>query len=71
MNGVGLERARAAKQKMSEMLVNAAELRGLGIAVLPDGYGVKVNVARSPAREIPTTIDNVPVIVEIIGVIRP
>lgn len=71
MTGVTLERARAAKQKLSKILADVAELRGLGIAILADGYGVKVNVARRLAWNVPAEIDGVPVIVEIVGAIRP
>jgi hypothetical protein len=70
MIGVTLERARAAKLKLAKTLTSLAELRGLGIAILANGYGVKVNLARRPAFEIPAEIDEVPVIVEIIGTIR-
>ena len=71
MTGVTLERARAAKQKLSKMISPLPELRGIGIAILANGYGVKVNLARWPACEIPEEIDQVPVIVEVTGTIRP
>jgi hypothetical protein len=71
MTGATLERARAAKLKLSKLLTPLAELRALGIAILANGYGVKVNLAHKPAFEIPVEIDEVPVIVEIIGTIRP
>ncbi len=71
MTGVTLERARAAKRKLSKVLAPLAELRGLGIAILAKGYGVKVNLARRPAYEIPEAIDDVPIIIEVIGEIRP
>lgn len=71
MTGVTLERARAAKQKLAHMLEDVAELRGFGIAVIAGGYGVKVNLARRPQCEIPAEIDEVPIIVKIIGTIQP
>jgi hypothetical protein len=67
-----LERARAAKLKLRERLGKFPELRGIGIAALDGGYGVKVNVSRIPlSPEIPDDVDGTPVIVDVVGDIRP
>ena len=66
-----LDRARAAKQKLAERLRNVADVRGIGIAVLDGGYGVKVNFGgRPPAGVVPDDVDGVPVIVDVVGPIR-
>jgi hypothetical protein len=62
-----LERARAAKEKLREQLANLPELRGIGIAMLEGGYGVKVNLLRQPETLIPEDIDGVPIVTDIIG----
>jgi hypothetical protein len=72
MTPATLERARAAKVALRERLAGMPELRGIGIATLAGGYGVKVNVSRIPANAaIPDDVDGVPVIVDVVGSIRP
>lgn len=71
MSGVTLEQARAAKRKLSNMLDGLDELAGLGIAVLPTGYGVKVNLSRRAARVIPSEIDGVTIVVDVVGGVLP
>lgn len=47
-------------------------VRGIGLAILDDGYGVKVNfVAPPPAGLVPDDVDGVPVIVDVVGPARP
>jgi hypothetical protein len=66
-----LEQARAAKRKLADRLQDNAEVRGIGIAVLDDGYGVKVNFAIRPASGVvPDDVDGVPVVVDVVGSIR-
>ncbi|HET8797321.1 MAG TPA: hypothetical protein VFO89_06530 [Thermoanaerobaculia bacterium] len=71
MTGATLEQAYAAKAKMRELLADLPVLSALGIAVLADGFGVKVNLSRLPARAIPDQIDGVPVVIDIVGRISP
>jgi hypothetical protein len=66
-----IEQARAAKEKVAAMLGSLPELRGIGIALLEGGFGVKVNLCSAPAQDLPKEIDCVPIIVEVIGEIRP
>lgn len=61
--------ARAAKQALADLLRGLPELRGIGIALVPGGFGVKVNLSASAAIAIPGEIDGVPVVVEIVGAI--
>jgi hypothetical protein len=66
-----LDQARAAKQKLAERLHGIANVRGIGIAVLDGGYGVKVNFATRPeAGIIPDDVDGVPVVVDVVGSVR-
>lgn len=71
MSGATLDRAREAKPKLAALLESVPEVRGVGIAILDDGYGLKVNVS-APVQsvEIPCEVDGVPVIVAVIGTIH-
>ena len=63
-----LERARAAKERLSEQLTGLPELRGIGIAILDGGFGVKVNLLRAVGEDVvPGEVDGVPVIVDVVG----
>jgi hypothetical protein len=66
-----IEQARAAKEKLAAMLASLPELRGIGIALLDVGFGVKVNLCARPAQVLPNEIDCVPIVIEVIGEIRP
>lgn len=68
MNTCTLEQARAAKQKARTVL--GATDAGVGITRVDAGYGLKVNLQRPPARPLPTSVDGVPLQVEIVGPIR-
>lgn len=72
MTPTSLEEAQAAADKLLTALIDLPELAGIGIAVLEGGgYGIKVNLERSPATAvIPSEVDGVPVIVEIVGEIE-
>ena len=71
MTPATLEQARTAKQRLAERLHGVANVRGIGIAVLDGGYGVKVNFATRPeAGVVPEDVDGVPVVVDVIGSIR-
>jgi len=70
MKGASLPKARAAKSHLLKQMMTLLELRGIGIAILRHGYGVKVNLSRPTAAFIPAEIDGVPVIVEVLGEIR-
>lgn len=72
MKGVSYEEAEAAKAILASELAGLPELRGIGIAVLDEGFGVKVNLGRPLAdRIVPTCIGDVPVVVDVVGTIRP
>jgi hypothetical protein len=66
-----LEQARAAKTKLSEHLEAHEAVRGIGVARLEDGYGVKVNLA-CPVEDVvfPDELDGVKVVVEVVGQVR-
>jgi len=64
------DQAELAKAKAFDLLAGVPGLNGIGIAVLGDGYGVKVNLTEATAHAaIPSEIGGVPVVVEIIGII--
>lgn len=67
-----LEQARAAKEKVIRLLWDHPDVRGVGVARVADGFGVKVNLAREPAETlVPAEVDGVPVRIEVVGEIRP
>lgn len=71
MRPATLEEARAARAKLAALLEGVEEVRGLGIAMLSGGYGVKLNLASAvTAVVIPPEIDGVPVVVEVVGEVR-
>lgn len=67
-----LEQVRKAQPKLADLLHDVAEIHGIGIAKLGDGYALRVNLAiETTATTIPPEIDGVPIIVEIVGPIKP
>jgi hypothetical protein len=66
---IDLEKARAAKKKVLAILASVAEVNGVGITRVGQGYGVKINLAESPPAEVslPEEVDGVPVVVELVG----
>jgi hypothetical protein len=67
--GFSLDQARAAKDKAKQLFTTNV---GVGITRVDDGYAVKVNL-RNPLPEgenTPTSIDGVPVQIEVVGEIR-
>lgn len=71
MKGATLEGAQVAKAILAAALASRPELRGIGIARLDCGFGVKVNLSRQPEDLIvPDDVNGVPVIVDIVGTIR-
>ena len=67
MSPASLEQARAAKRKLDDLLRDCEDVRGIGIAVVKGGYGVKVNFAGTRPAGIPDDVDGVPVIVDVVG----
>ena len=66
-----LDQARAAKASAAAAFGRLAEVAGVGITRVGDGYGVKVNLSRPPDTSgLPTEIDGVPIQIEIVGPIR-
>lgn len=71
MRPATLERARAAKRHVVELLADLPELEGVGVTFLDDGFAVKVNLRRMPLScDIPAEVDGVPILVEVVGPMR-
>ncbi len=66
----GLERARAAKERLAAQLGGRDEVVGIGVHRTSDGFGVKVNLRRA-GLVVPREVDGVPVTVDVIGPITP
>jgi hypothetical protein len=72
MKTIGLDQARAAKERAKVLLAEKASVVGIGITRAGDGYGVKVNLVAPPAADddLPDSIDGVPIRIEVVGPIR-
>jgi hypothetical protein len=73
MKTIGLDEARAAKERAKSIFAGHASVVGIGLTRVGDGYGVKVNLDAPPASDatLPEMIDGVPVRIEVVGPIRP
>lgn len=67
---ITLEQARAAKKVALAKLAHVPEVVGIGLTMIGDDYGLKVNLRATPKQELPATIDGVPIQVEVVGTIR-
>ncbi len=66
--GSTLEQARAAKAKVMKLVGKHPDVNGIGIAIIGDGFGVKLNLVEGLlADQVPREIDGVPVWVETVG----
>ena len=67
-----LEQARAAKRQLAEDLRSESIVNGIGIARIDQGFGVLVNLREpAPWLTIPSQLDGVQVVVEVVGRIVP
>ncbi|HEY0141366.1 MAG TPA: hypothetical protein VGF48_10755 [Thermoanaerobaculia bacterium] len=72
MRPATLAAAEAAKETLTAVLAQLPELQGIGIALLEDGFGVKVNLSNEVAAgTVPCDVDGVPVVVSVIGTVQP
>jgi hypothetical protein len=64
-----LDEARTAKPRALALFESLAEVVGVGITKIGDGYGLKVNLREAPAHDtsLPTEVDGVPVRLEVVG----
>ena len=70
MKPATLSQARAAKAKVAELMKGSDAVNGVGIARQGAGYAVKLNLARpAGTHALPSSVDGVPVKVEIVGAI--
>jgi hypothetical protein len=72
MKGAPLEAARAAKSEVIEAFAGVGDVVGVGLVSMGDGYGLKVNLAEAPARDVlpPREISGVPIRIEVVGTLR-
>jgi len=72
MNTPTLEDVRAAKQRVRDVFNQLARVVGVGITQRDGGYGVQILLEKEPPPgvELPQTVDDVPVYVEIVGEIH-
>jgi hypothetical protein len=61
--------ARAAKVKAISVFSLLANVNGVGITRVGEGYGLKVNLAEHPPEgvELPKEVDGVPIVVKFVG----
>lgn len=69
---VSYERAKRAKRHASDVFGQFGPVNGIGVTKTDSGFAVKVNFEREPEDPtgIPSTIDGVPVQIEVVGKIR-
>ncbi len=66
-----LDEARRAKDAVLSLLEHHGAVNGVGVAAVEDGFAVKVNLSRpADGLALPTSIEGVPVVWEIVGEIR-
>jgi hypothetical protein len=67
--GMPIEQVRAAKSKAAQIFSKLAEVNGVGITRVDEGFGLKVNLSGPPetSESWPTEVDGIPVAVEVIG----
>ena len=64
--------ARAAKSVLTESLGGDPRIVGIGLARRESDYVVKVNLADAAAAgRVPTDVDGVSVVTEVVGTVRP
>lgn len=70
---VTMDRAREVKAAVLEQFSRIADVVGVGITRIADGYGVKVNLSAPPKGnvQLPTHVQGVPIKVEVVGKITP
>lgn len=70
---IGIEQARAAKAKLVARIGTLSALAGIGLTQIGDDYALKVNLtedADGEIPEIPTEIDGVTILQQVVGAIR-
>jgi hypothetical protein len=66
-----MDAARRAKTKVAELVTGRPEVNGIGITRVGERYAVKVNLRQPlPANVLPRTVEDVPVVVELVGAIK-
>ncbi len=64
-----IEAARAAKNKVMDLIAGVGQVNGVGITRVGDSYAVKINLSEQPAGgvQLPPEMDGVPIVVEVVG----
>ena len=72
MSDQSLDKARAVKGRVLAVFEPLAEVAGVGITRIGDGYGVKVNLRKQPiaAVTLPESFEGVPIRIEVIGTVK-
>jgi hypothetical protein len=67
-----VEEVRAVKSRAIEVFRPLADVVGVGITRVGEGYGLKVNLQCTPRNSaaLPREVDGVPVRIEIVGTVR-
>ncbi len=69
VEGVTIERARAAKAQLLGQLADLRQVNGVGLVRLGQGYAVKINLSEplEDEKAMPLEVDGVPVVVDLVG----
>jgi hypothetical protein len=71
MATISRDQAQAAKAEALDVFSRIGEVLGVGISKVGPDYVLKVNLRTAPSREPPTEVGGVPVLVELVGAVRP
>ena len=71
LNHSSIEAARTAKEAFKAAFGATEGLVGVGLTRKDSGYAVKVNMQCRTSAKLPKVVEGVPVVVEVVGVVRP
>jgi hypothetical protein len=67
---ITLVQARAAKKEAKLKLAHIPQIVGIGLTMIGNDYGLKVNLRAAPRVKLPASIAGVPLQAEVVGTIR-
>lgn len=65
-----LDEARAAKSEAASVFSSLANVVGVGITRIGEGYGLKINLREKATTALPKEVSGVPIHVEVVGAIE-
>lgn len=66
---ITIDEARAAKKKAAQLVGAAATVVGIGLTSRHGSFAVKVNLQAAAEADLPSEVDGVPIVYEVVGAI--